>query len=99
MSEPIKKTSNPFFTEGKDLFGVPATPIRTDSMFDSKQQEDLTTKKPDNDSLVHGQRHTGHIPRNKNSVTTPTLSPHEGITNMYIFFESPGDYQGNGYQL
>ena len=99
MPEPIKKTSNPFFTEGKDLHGVPPTPIRTDSMFDSKRQEDLTVKKPSNDDMVNGQKHTGHIRRNENGVTTPSLSPHEGITNMYIYFETPGDYQGNGTQI
>ena len=94
MAEPIKKTSNPIFTEGKDLHGVPPTPIRTDSMFDSKQQQDLSTKKPSNDGLAHGQRHTGHSKRSDNPITTPSNSPHEGITNMYIYFDSPGDYAG-----
>jgi len=95
MSEPIKKTSNPIFSEGKDLHGVPPTPIRTDSMFDSKQQADLSVKKPEKDAMVNGQKNTGRSKRINNAVTTPSLSPHDGITNMYIFFENPGDYQGS----
>jgi hypothetical protein len=95
MSDPIKKTSNPIFSEGKDLHGVPPTPIRTDSMFDSKEQADLTVKKPSNDEPVNGQKNTGHSKRINNKITTPSLSPHDGLTNMYIYFENPGDYQGN----
>jgi hypothetical protein len=95
MTNPIKKTSNPIFTEGKDSHGVPPTPIRTDSMFDQKTQADLSVKKPSKDTPVNGQKNTGHSKRTNNAVTTPSLSPHDGMTNMYIYFESPGDYQAS----
>lgn len=96
MTTPIKKTSNPFYTEGKDNNGVPPTPPRTDSMFDRRKQEDLSAKKPSNDDLVNGQRHTGHSKRNENGITMPPSSDlNEGITNMYIYFDNPGDYCPN----
>jgi len=92
MTEPIKKTSNPIFTEGRDNHGVPPTPPRTDSMFDRNQQLDLTTKKPDNDSMAHGQKNTGHMKSNPNHITTPASNLHEMPVNAAIYFDAPGDY-------
>lgn len=93
MTEEVKKTSNPVFTEGKDTNGVPPTPIRTDSMFDSKEKQDLTAKKPSNNNLTHGQKTTGHDGINSNRITMPGTNQREGTPNMYIYFDQPGDYQ------
>jgi len=95
MTESIKKTSNPIFTEGKDNNGVPPTPIRTEGMFDSKYPQDLETKKPSNDGMAHGQKNTGHDNRNKNGITMPGSNLHEGVPMMYVFFDQPGDFQPN----
>lgn len=93
MTDLIKKTSNPIFSEGKDTHGVPPTPIRTDSIFDSKEKQDLTAKKPSNDTTTNGQKNTGHLKSNTNGITMPGTNHKDGIHNMYIYFNQPGDYQ------
>lgn len=86
MTDEIKKTSNPIFTEGKDLQGNMPTRPRTESMFD----HDHTKDKPVTHD-VHGQKHTGKAAVIPNRITTPN-STAEAPINTHIYFDAPGDY-------
>lgn len=90
----FEKTSNPVFTEGKDLQGNMPTMPRTDSMFD-KKPEKRPAETGDNGDMIHGQRHTGHQEKGK-GVTAPGSSVYEGIPNLHIYFDHAGDYQPAG---
>lgn len=86
MTDEIKKTSNPLFSEGRDLQGNMPTRPRTESMFDRDHTKE--TLKPHD---VHGQKHTGKTPTIPNRITTPSSNP-DPIINTHIYFDSPGDY-------
>lgn len=90
MSEPIKKTSNPIFTEGKDLNGQMPSRPRTEGMFDTKEKIG-EAKKPAN-NLAHGQKN-GHDGKDKKNVTSVNTQVHDSIPNMTVYFDAPGDYQ------
>ena len=90
MTDKIKKTSNPIFTEGKDLNGQMPTRPRTEGMFDTKEKIG-EARKPEN-NLVHGQKN-GHQDNNKKKVTPTGSQVHDSLPNMTIYFDSPGDYQ------
>ncbi len=88
----FEKTSNPVFSEGKDLQGNMPTMPRTDSMFDRKE-EPKPAKKPSNDGLVHGQKNTGHPKESNVRITQPGTTVNDGRPDMYIYFDRPGDFQ------
>ena len=90
MADQIKKTSNPIFTEGKDLNGQMPTRPRTEGMFDTKEKMG-EAKKPEN-NLAHGQK-SGHDKQGKKNITPPGTQVHDSIPNMTIYFDQPGDYQ------
>lgn len=86
MTDEIKKTSNPIFTEGKDLQGNMPTRPRTEGMFDHDHTKDKEKPHP-----AHGQEHTGKQHLLPNRVTTPNSKADLPI-NAHIYFEQPGDY-------
>lgn len=90
----FEKTSNPLFTEGKDLQGNMPTMPRTDSMFDHREAP-KPAEKPDNDKLINGQKHTGHVQPNKTRVTQPGTTVNDTPMGLDIYFDSPGDFQPN----
>ena len=88
----FEKTGNPIFTEGKDLQGNMPTMPRTDSMFDRKEDKRPAEKKETED-MAHGQKHTGHARANSNPITQPGTTFRDGLPNVHIWFDSPGDFQ------
>lgn len=94
MSPDLKKTSNPIFTEGKDLQGNMPTMPRTDSMFDRKEPA-RPTKKPGTEPMIHGQKQHNRGKFNSVRITQPGTSVRDGLQNVHIYFEAPGDFQGS----
>jgi len=86
----ICKTSNPVFTEGKDLQGNMPTMPRTDSMFDHREPPRSAKKQPA--GLVNGQKQR---PSKFSSirVTQPGTQVRDGLSNVHIYFDLPGDFQ------
>lgn len=90
----VRKTSNPVYTEGKTIHGnLPPLP-RTDSMFDRPEPR-REALKPDSEGAVHGQKHTGKASNFKAGVTNPGSTFRDGVENLHIYFDQPGDYPGN----
>lgn len=88
----IKKTSNPVYTEGKTLHGNMPDMPKTDSMFDRAEPKRAAVK-PSTDGMVHGQKNTGKQSKFKPGVTQPGSTFMDGIRDMHIYFDRPGDYQ------
>lgn len=89
----VRKTSNPVYSEGKTLHGNMPTMPRTDSMFDRYEKE-RPANKPSPDDAVHGQKHTGRQHPQKPGITQPGSTYRDGVENLHIYFDQPGDYQG-----
>lgn len=93
----FEKTSNPVFSEGRDLQGQMPSMPRTDSMFDRPEAKRPAKKEDNKSSMLHGQKNTGHQAKDSKGVTAlDTTTQHEGIPNLHFYFEAPGDFQPVG---
>lgn len=88
LSSLMTKTSNPFYTEGKDTQGNMPTFPSTQGIFDKEPQGE----KESEEDTTYGQKDSGIPKKLNNNVTDPGTQYMQGLNNMTVYFDQPGDW-------